>query len=135
MRERLTVFPPGTTAAERRAVIRYSVRLIVITVAGSGGASSYGNVRSMSTARSAFESLDARARDEDLAPAQYEREWACIFQAVKTQGAALSGELRRGNGQASDQPGVLTTGRVPSTTGEERMLPRLPSDRGQIGPV
>ena len=153
MRERLTVFPPGTTAAERRAMVRYrnwpvlgavvalfamigfglvlpasaaflvafalygvgillsarathrvrkeSVRLVVITVAGSGGASSYGNVRSMSTARSAFESLDTRARDEDLTPVQYEREWACIFLALKTQGAALSGELRRGIGQSS----------------------------------
>lgn len=153
MRERLTVFPPGTTAAECRAVVlhrnwpvvgavvalfamigfgvvlapfgaflvafalygvgillsarathrvrRESVRLVVITVAVSGGASSYGNVQSMSMARSAFESLDIRARDEDLTPAQYEREWASIFQALKTRGAALSAELERGIGQSS----------------------------------
>ena len=89
------------SAKATHRVRKESVRLVVITIAVSAGASSYGNVHSMSTARSAFELLDIRARDEDLTPAQYEREWAFIFQALKTQGAALSDERERGIGQSS----------------------------------
>ena len=46
-------------------------------------ASSYGDIHSIRTARSAFESLDIRGRDEDLTPPRYEREWASIFQSSR----------------------------------------------------